>query len=105
MDTMPPDDPRKTRVLVIDNQAWGAEALARMLIDDGHEVDIAESEVIALEKLAQHRYDLIVCDARMQGPASAGLSAELARSRPDLVPRIVFMSGTRPDTPGGSVIG
>jgi CheY-like chemotaxis protein len=87
------------RVLVIDDQAWGAEALARMLADDGHAVDIAESGPIALVKLAQQRYDLIVCDVRMQGPEGAGLSAELARSRPELLPRIVFMSGTRLDTP------
>lgn len=95
---MPPDYPSKMRVLLIDDHTWGAEALARMLADDGHEVDIAESGVIALEKLVQHRYDLIVCDARMQDPAGAELSAELARARPDLLPRIVFMSGTLPDS-------
>ena len=84
----------RKRVLVIDDEPWIAELLARMLADDGHEVDTAENGAVALAKIGERDYDLIVCDLRMPELDGPGLYAELEKSRPDLLSRIVFITGS-----------
>lgn len=83
-----------TRVLVVDDEPWIAEVLARMLADDGHEVETAPNGAIALAKITEQAYDLIVCDVHMPELNGLGLYDEVKRVRPDLLPRIVFMTGS-----------
>jgi CheY-like chemotaxis protein len=89
------DEPtERKRVLVIDDEPWIAELLARMLAEDGHDVDTAENGAVALAKIGEQNYDLIVCDLRMPELDGPGLYAELEKTRPDLLPRIVFITGS-----------
>ena len=83
-----------TRVLVVDDEPWIAEVLARMFADDGHEVETAPNGAIALAKITEQAYDLIVCDVHMPELNGLGLYDEVKRLRPELLPRIVFMSGS-----------
>ncbi|MBI2526333.1 MAG: response regulator [Candidatus Rokubacteria bacterium] len=83
------------RVLVVDDEPWIAEILSDMLTDDGHEVDTADQGLLALGMVQLGAYDLILCDMRMPGLDGPGFYAELERSRPDLLGRILFVTGNR----------
>src|SRR5262245_15023189 len=82
------------RVLVVDDEPWVAEILARMLESDGHVVDIAENGAVALERVRTQAYDLVVCDVRMPDLDGPGFYARLEQEMPELVSRVVFISGS-----------
>lgn len=82
------------RVLVVDDEPWVAEILARMLESDGHVVDIAENGTVALERVRTQAYDLVVCDVRMPDLDGPGFYARLEQEMPELVSRVVFISGS-----------
>ena len=95
---MAPTEPgRNGRVLVVNDTAWSATILARMLAEDGHEVDTAQNGAMALAKIQERRYDLIVWD--MRGPEDPVLCDGLERLEPDRVPRIVRITGTTSQPP------
>ena len=89
-----PEAGENKRVLVVDDEPWVAEILARMLEADGHQVDIAANGNVALDRVRTQHYDLIVCDLRMPELDGPGLYARLEAERPDLVPRVVFITGS-----------
>ena len=96
MDTPSPIEPiGGKRVLVVDDEPWIAEILTAMLAEDGHEVDTADQGLLALGMVQLRAYDLILCDIRMPGLDGPGFYAELERSRPDLMGRILFVTGNR----------
>ena len=82
------------RVLVVDDEPWVAEILALMLEADGHAVDIAANGAIALDRVRGASYDLIVCDLRMPDLDGPGFYAGLQREMPELLPRVVFITGS-----------
>ncbi|MEK7372852.1 MAG: response regulator, partial [candidate division NC10 bacterium] len=82
-------------MLVVDDEPWIAEILTAMLTEDGHEVDTADQGLLALGMVQLRPYDLILCDIRMPGLDGPGFYAELERSRPDLMGRILFVTGNR----------
>jgi CheY-like chemotaxis protein len=69
---------------------------------DGHRVDRAHSGREALTHLSNGEVDLILSDLRMPDLDGPALYHELAAQRPDLLPRLVFMTG---DTLGGDMTG
>ena len=89
-----PEDGENKRVLVVDDEPWVAEILSRMLEADGHQVDIAGNGNVALDRIRAQHYDLIVCDLRMPDLDGPGLYARLEQERPDLIPRVVFITGS-----------
>ena len=89
-----PDSGENKRVLVVDDEPWVAEILARMLECDGHVVDIAENGTAALERVRMQHYDLVVCDVRMPDLDGPGFYARLEQEMPELLPRVVFISGS-----------
>lgn len=96
MDTPSPIEPiGGKRVLVVDDEPWIAEILTAMLTEDGHEVDTADEGLLALGMVQLRAYDLILCDIRMPKLDGPGFYAELERSRPDLMGRILFVTGNR----------
>ena len=65
-------EPATARVLVVDDEPQLADLMREMLESAGYEVATAESGAVALELLAEARFDAIVCDLRMpdmDGPA------------------------------------
>ena len=74
---------RGKRVLVVEDEPIIAGLIADMLMTDGHEVDTVNTGRAALERLADHTYDLIVSDLRMpvlDGRGSTASSSSDARS-------------------------
>ena len=88
---------RGKRVLVVEDRSLIATLLADMLGLHGHTVDTVANGAMALRQLQERTYDLIVSDLQMPVLDGRGLYQELKRSRPDLVKRIVFVTGNAED--------
>ena len=88
---------RGKRVLVVEDERIIAGLLSDMLTGDGHEVDVVHTGRAALDKLAAGRYDLIVSDLRMPVLDGRGLYRELEVRHPEMLPRIVFVTGSALD--------
>jgi PAS domain S-box-containing protein len=84
---------RGRAILVVDDETEVAGVLAEMLAADGHQVETAPDGAVALEKLGQRTYDLILSDLRMPRHDGPGLYRELERRHPQLLPRLVFLTG------------
>lgn len=84
---------RGKSVLVVEDQLSIANLLAEILNLHGHIVDTVPNGFMALRQLQEHTYDLIMSDLQMPVLDGLGLYRELERSRPDLLGRIVFVTG------------
>jgi CheY-like chemotaxis protein len=83
---------RRGKVLVVDDEALVAKSLARLL--SAHEVTVLLSPLEALKRAAAgERWDVVLCDLMMPEMSGMELEAKLAVEAPDLVPRIVYLTG------------
>ena len=91
---------RGRAVLVVDDELDVAEVLAHMLSADGHQVETVASGTLALDKLRQRTYDLILCDIKMPELNGPGFYSEVEHRHPGLHKRFIFLTGDTlsPDT-------
>jgi DNA-binding response OmpR family regulator len=94
-----PEDPSpapkaRARILLVDDDPLISELVLDMLVMDGYEVDTAPNGVEALNKLQNHRYDLIVTDLHMPKLDGSGFYRELIERRLHPSKRIIFLTGT-----------
>jgi PAS domain S-box-containing protein len=89
-------------ILVVDDEPEVANVLAELLMIDGHQVDTAANGAVALRKLRERTYDLILSDLRMPEMDGPGLYQALERHHPVLSQRMIFMTGDAlaPETQG-----
>ena len=85
------------RVLVVEDEPMIAGLLGDMLMADGHDVDAVNTGRAALERLASQAYDLIVSDLRMPVLDGRGLYRELQARHPEMLRRILFVTGSALD--------
>ena len=85
--------PRKTRILVVDDDALLTRFLVEALTGDGHEVDVAHDGHDALQQLEGRAYDLILSDLRMPQMDGVELYRRLERDRPEAARHVMFLSG------------
>src|SRR5262249_36177574 len=85
----PPGPARRLRVLVVDDEISVARGLARLLARD-HDVVAVTSVPEALDRVAEERFDVVVCDVMM--PVQGGIELH-DRLDPELRSRVVFLSG------------
>ncbi len=64
-----------------------------MLRPDGHQTQVAPSAALALERLQERPFDVVLCDMRMPELDGPGLYRELERRHPGLLGRCVFLTG------------
>lgn len=88
----PPPVPGRA-ILVVEDEPEIASLLVDVLTADSHHVEAASSGAAALEMLAQHTYDVIVSDVKMPELDGPGLYRALAKQRPDLCRRLIFLTG------------
>ena len=81
------------RILVIDDEPMVLRTLARMLGHHGCAVTEAEGGIVGLALATSGTFDTVLCDLMMPDLDGAALHDELARIRPDLASRMVFISG------------
>ena len=80
-------------ILVVDDEAGIARALAYLLRRDGYRVDTAANGRLALAKLQEGSYDLVLCDLRMPELDGPGLYRVLEGCAPQLLSRFIFLTG------------
>jgi len=85
---------RPTRILVVDDEPLIADMMVDMLTAEGYQVDTAANGRLALEKIKQQSYELILSDLLMPELDGFELYRELERCRPDLLRRMIFISVT-----------
>jgi signal transduction histidine kinase/DNA-binding response OmpR family regulator len=79
-------------ILVVDDEPSVIRGLSRLLRRDGHIVDTAPNGRMALARLQERAYDLILSDLRMPELDGAGLYQALEQY-PELRQRFVFLTG------------
>lgn len=91
----PEDDVTRTtgRVLFIDDEPSLCELIDEYLSRLGHEVTIAHDGEEGLRIAREEDFDLIICDMRMPGMSGQELCARLTAERPELVDRIIVVTG------------
>jgi PAS domain S-box-containing protein len=82
----------RPRLLIVDDEPGVAASLGRDLASD-HDVTIASTGREALERLLGGEFDRVLCDLLMPEMTGMDLHAEVARRRPGLEARMVFMTG------------
>lgn len=90
---MTADWTRGKAILVVEDEAEVASTLARLLALDGHRVTTARDGLVALQKLGEREYDLILSDIKMPGLDGLGFYRELERSHPRMARRLAFVTG------------
>jgi len=73
----------KDRILVVDDDDAVRSALQEMLEDDGYHVMAVGSGEAALERIADHEFDLALIDLKMPGIGGIEVLAELRQQAPD----------------------
>ena len=84
---------RDLTILLVDDERSLAQGLARLLGRDGHTVDVVANGCLALAKLDERVYDLILSDIRMPELDGPGLYRILQHQRPHLCQRLIFLTG------------
>src|SRR3954466_8377094 len=79
--------------LVVEDEAALGAAVAEALGDAGFLVDRASDGIVALERLSERPYDLIVCDLKMPRLDGPAFYRELATSDPAMARRVIFVTG------------
>jgi two-component system cell cycle sensor histidine kinase/response regulator CckA len=84
---------RRARILVIDDEPAIGNTL-RLLLENDHEVVVLTRAPDALARISDgERYDAILCDLMMPEMSGIALHAAIAATAPELLPRMVFMTG------------
>jgi two-component system NtrC family sensor kinase len=89
---------RLLSALVVDDEPEVGAVLAEILRADGMLVDTASDGAGAQAMLADREVDLILTDLRMPGVDGMALHRWLGETRPELVGRVVFVTGDRIST-------
>jgi signal transduction histidine kinase len=93
-----PPSASRLRVLVVDDDASVRQITARMLQMGGHEVEQAEDGAVALERVKQNDYDLVVSDVVMPNLNGVDLRRELAQLHPHVTVLLTAGDSTADDS-------
>ena len=85
-------------ILIVDDEADVAATLAEALQVDGHQVEIADNGLTALEMLERRAYDLVLSDTKMPRLDGERFYAEVERRFPHSVGGSSFLPGMCRDT-------
>src|SRR6266850_686624 len=85
--------PTAKRILVVDDEKNLASTLRDALGADGHAVETAENGQVALAKLRDQSFDVILSDIKMPVLDGIGFYREIQSRDPGLCRRFIFMTG------------
>ena len=81
------------RVLVVEDEPALATAVKEAFSDAGFVVDRAGDGEEGLARVAQHHYDLIVCDLKMPRVDGIRFYRAMTAATPALARRVIFVTG------------
>ena len=81
------------RALVVDDEESITELITEILTRGGCDVSAVTGGELALQKMQEESYDLIVCDLRMPGMDGRQLYNEVQKAKPELTRRFLFLTG------------
>lgn len=81
------------RILIVDDEPGIVEVLKEALGFSGYTIDTAYNGAVALQKITQETYDLVLSDLRMPDMDGEKLYHTVRRLKPDLAGRIIFLTG------------
>ncbi len=84
---------RTYRLLVVDDEESIREVFVRVLRRAGYQVDTVADGLAARETILKQDYDLILCDINIPRLPGDKLYERLAQEKPQVLPRIVFITG------------
>jgi len=86
---------RKTigRILVVDDEPAMCRMLARLLTQDGHNVETAGDANAALKKMKRKRFSLVLADVKMKGMSGIELYEHLGKTDQSMQRRVIFITG------------
>jgi PAS domain S-box-containing protein len=93
IENAPVEADERAKILVVDDEPEMALTLSEILETKGHRVEIVENGRVALEKLRQNRYDLVLSDLRMPVLDGPGLYRAVAKDFPDMLERMILVTG------------
>ena len=87
-------------ILVVDDEESIQRLLSSVLELDDHAVDTANNGREALERIAEHHYDIVITDIKMPEMGGRELYERLLKQDPTLAARTIFITGdtVSPDT-------
>jgi PAS domain S-box-containing protein len=88
----PPELAHALRILVVDDDAFVARAIRRLLRSK-HDVTLATGGAQALELIAKNEYDVVFSDVMMPGMTGMELHQHVLATRPSLADRFIFITG------------
>ncbi len=88
---------RKTRVLVLDDDASLQKLVGTLLRREGHRVDVVSSGTQALEKIARQTYDALLLDVMTPTDGGFTVIRHLRDANPALLKRVVLLTAS-PDS-------
>jgi two-component system phosphate regulon sensor histidine kinase PhoR len=86
--TLPPD---RLRLLVVDDEKRIRNSCARLLTQEGHAVDTADTGNMGIEMIEKEHYDIILLDLMMPGISGMEALAKIRSLHPDTV--IIVITG------------
>ncbi|HMC83185.1 MAG TPA: ATP-binding protein [Candidatus Polarisedimenticolia bacterium] len=86
-------DRASARILVVDDEASIVDILYDVLRLDGHRIETALNGRLALKKLQQEHFDVVISDLKMPGMSGQELYESMKRMKSDLLGRIIFTTG------------
>ena len=84
--------PAERRILIVDDEAIVQELLVDILERDALRIDTASNGLEGLRRIGEKDYDLIILDLRMPDMTGQQMYEELARSRPEMLGRLLFIT-------------
>jgi CheY-like chemotaxis protein len=81
------------RILIVEDDPNLRDVVQLILAGPGNEIDSVADGHAALERLAQHAYDLVVCDLHMPGVDGRAVYLAIERQSPPR-PAVVFVTGS-----------
>jgi two-component system cell cycle sensor histidine kinase/response regulator CckA len=80
-------------ILVVEDEAKLASAVVEALRDEGYLVDHAADGEMALEKIKEQAFDVVICDLKMPRLDGKAFYRMLEAAAPGLAKRVIFVTG------------
>ncbi len=83
----------KARILVVDDEQVIRNIVDRVLTGEGHRVETVDNAAEALNRIENHRYNLVLLDIKMPGMNGVELYKRIQKKNKSLARRVVFITG------------